>query len=304
MKDVVLFAIDRKWRSRSYARTTGLEGTIIESKGDFELVIQSAIQASYAPIEEVVSVVFDSLDGLLQELDSFPGFSNSHQGRLEAGGIRLMVMICHGAPGVLFVNGVDKGGNSGDYLDSKTMDTKYSSDLQKLGTYLRADATVRFDSCNAGSGYYGDILLTKLSKLWPGIRVVGYTDYGLVDPNEHVTMLATTPETTLRVRGVYDTGLHDREPDRFDELSKRDLGLLAMRSEHSPNAKIAQNGQLVKRPAQEVLLNSQLVCPADQVIVPDDETHGHCGASTAPGRGAAAPHGAHGGVLRNFDEIR
>jgi len=300
LKGINLYAIDRNWKAAS--PTVGLDAGVLITDGDFELSEPTgAPWARRYAKHRAVSVVFDSLHELVTKLASFKGFTTdakqtslpqAEKGPLEAGGIQLLVMICHGRPGVLFVNGVDEKGNSSEYLAPSTM-TTYSPDLKALGKYLAADATVRFDSCNSGSDTYepnnprGTDLLIALSKLWPGVRVVAFTDYGIGQETD------SSPHRFVAAEG---SDIHYPEPE--PAFTGRDALKASWRSEHSPHAKIAQNGTIIKQPVPEVLRNQYLSCPIDQATIHDDDAHGHCGAKSAPGEGAAAPPGTNGWMVR------
>jgi hypothetical protein len=300
LKGINLYAIDRNWKYG--APTVGLDAGVLITDGDFEL--SEPTGASWArryAKHRAVSVVFDDLHDLVTKLGSFKGFvagpkakplAKSELGPLEAGGIQQLVMICHGSPGVLFVNGVDEHGNSGTFLAPSTLST-YSSDLKELGKYLAADATVRFDGCNAGSDTYepskprGTDLLIALSKLWPGIRVVAFTDYGIGQE---------TDSSPHRFVAAEDSDIHYPEPE--PAFTPADALKGSWRSEYSPHARIARDGAITKQPAPDVLRNQYLSCPMDQPTIRDDDAHGHCGAKSAPGHGAAAPPGTNGWMVR------
>jgi hypothetical protein len=300
LKGINLYAIDRNWKYG--APTVGLDADVLITDGDFELSEPSgASWARHYAKHRAVSVVFDDLHDLATKLGSFKGFvagpkakplAKTELGPLEPLGIQLLVMLCHGSPGVLFVNGVDEHGNSGDFLASSTLST-YSSDLTELGKYLAANATVRFDGCNSGSDTYdprkprGTDLLIALSKLWPGVRVVAFTDYGIGQE---------TDSSPHRFVAAEDSEIHYPEPD--PAFTGVDALKASWRSEFSPHAKIARDGAIIKQPVPEVLRNQYLSCPIDRATIHDDDNHGHCGAKSAPGQGAAAPPGTNGWMVR------
>ncbi|MFY9792492.1 MAG: hypothetical protein WAJ99_15025 [Candidatus Sulfotelmatobacter sp.] len=290
MKDIALYAIDRNWNPQ--VDTLGLEASVVETDGDFELVdpLKNMSGEQYVKGRSV-TVVFDDLHELVESLESFQGFSaDGFQGAIEKHGVKLLLMIVHGAPGALFV----EGNNRPEFLAPLTF-MNYADDLDRLGKFLATNATVRFDGCNAGSDVNGPLqargseLLIALSKIWSGVRVVGFTDYG----SGHETI------GDRRVWAATDTNVYfpAPEPDNSGFFRRVWSNLWEKnRSENSPNAKIAQDGAIIKTPASEVL------CPKDDVLLFVDgrgTNHTHCMAKTSafsPDGGAASPPGTTGGA--------
>jgi hypothetical protein len=269
MKDVTLFAVDRNWKYQD-GKTVGSSAPTVEKAGDFELIDPVSPGDKWFGLGYVkkrsVFVLFDDLCGLVDSLEKFKGFSSEgFKEPIEAGGVRLLVITCHGCPGILFVDGVNAhGSNPKDFLSAKTI-FRYSSDLRRLGKFL-ADiskrgrsnfSTVRFDGCNAGADTNnpaqarGSELLIALSQIWDGARVVAFADYGMGEG---------TKIAPYRYGGAEDSGVYfddsQSEPETFGIVK---MALSSWRSEDSPNAKIAQDGVILKRPIHEVLGQSHEV---------------------------------------------
>ncbi|HME37272.1 MAG TPA: hypothetical protein VKF84_18725 [Candidatus Sulfotelmatobacter sp.] len=263
MKDINLFAVDRNWFPAG--RTVGSSATSVEKEGDFELVDPVSAGDRVFGIgyvtQRAVFVLFDDLRGLVDSLENFKGFSTKgFEGPLEAGGVRLLVITCHGRPGVLFIDGVDANGvNAKDFLSPSTM-AKYASDLTRLGKFLATNnaskggaskfATIRFDGCNAGADTNsaaearGSDLLVALSQIWDGTRVVAFADYGIG---------RGTKKAPYTFGGAEDSNVYFSDTSTEPEFGKLKMIFSSWRSENSPNAKIAQDGIIVKRPVREVL---------------------------------------------------
>ena len=263
MKDIDLFAIDRNWKSAG--KTVGIKAPQVEKIGDFELVdpvsLGDKLFGSGYVKHRVVSVLFDDLDDLVGKIESFQGFvkTGGFKGAIEPGGIRLLVVVCHGRPGVLFIDGVDASGKATNYLSAATI-AKYSRDLGRLGKYLAAAvgskgstqpfATIRFDGCNAGADSTdphearGSDLLVGLSHIWPGTRIVAFIDYGIGTGSQ------TAP---FAFAGAEDSNVYFDDTKLEPVFGKWDIATHAWRSENSPNAKIAQDGVILCRPSHEIL---------------------------------------------------
>lgn len=281
MKDIDLYAIDRNWKHGF--PTAGIDATVLNTKGDFQLVKPPWWSARNYLERRSVSVVFDNLHELIEKLKSFKGFdtgAEAEKGPIESGQIKLLVIICHGAAGILFVDGVDEhNSNPTDYLTSSTI-PKYSADLTELGKYLASGSTVRCDGCNAaydpGDPHQprGTDLLISLSKFWLGVKVIAFRDFGIG---------LETKEAPFLFSGAEDSDMFPQgtaEPEFT--LSQKFWG--SYRTENSPNAKVAQDGHIVKAPVQDVL------CPLDHDFVSDDQFRGHCGAKASPSSpGLSAP---------------
>jgi len=263
MKDVALFAVDRNWKFKD-GPTVGSNASSVEKQGDFELVDPVSrgdrmFGTGYVK-QRSVFVLFDDLHGLVESLEKFKGFSTKgFEGPLEAGEVRLLVITCHGCPGVLFIDGVNADGSNSIFLSSKTI-VRYASDLKRLGKFLAKNdaskgvrsnfATVRLDGCNSGADTNdptksrGSDLLIALSQIWDGTRVVGFADYGIG------TGTKTAP---YRYGGAEDSDVYFGDSQTEPEFGKLKMIFSSWRSESSPNARIAQDGVIVKRPVREVL---------------------------------------------------
>jgi hypothetical protein len=263
VKDISLFAIDRNWAGAG--KTVGMEATQVEKVGDFEIVDPASLGDKWFGVgyvkRRVVSVLFDTLDELAEKIESFPGFvkTEGFKDPIEPGGITLLVVVCHGRPGVLFIDGVDANGvNPSAFLTASRI-ANYAADLGKLRKYLAARdpsrggslqfATIRFDGCNAGADTTdphearGSDLLIALSKAWPGTRVVAFVDYGIGRENN---------SAPFRFQGAEDSNVYFDETQQEPKFGRWAAAFHGWRSENSPNAKIAQDGVIVSRPAHEI----------------------------------------------------
>lgn len=242
-----------------------MEAKQVEKVGDFEIVDPPTLADKWFGgylKGRVVSVLFDNLADLVRKIESFKGFVKTEDFKdpIEPGGITLLVVVCHGRPGVLFIDGVDANGvNTTAFLTASTI-ANYSADLGKLGKYLAASdasrggsrqfATIRFDGCNAGADTTdphearGSDLLIAISKAWPGTRIVAFVDYGIGRETE---------SAPFRFGGAEDSNVYFDETQREPKFGRWAAAFHDWRSEDSPNAKIAQDGVIVRRPAHEIL---------------------------------------------------
>jgi hypothetical protein len=159
---------------------------------------------------------------------------------------RLAIMAHGDQPGVVQVSGKGKqpdltGNTVGDVEDS----------LRTIGNHLQGDAIVLFMSCIAGAGTPGTFLLRRLSEIWPGRRVVGFSTTGYIHGGEQYRKGEACTEP-----GVRDTGdryaLVGKNPDLSYAPLWKNLQKMPWFSEMSPNAKVVLNSRVLQYPVGEV----------------------------------------------------
>ncbi len=253
MKDVDVVAIQK---SLFTGGEIGLQATVVEAVGAFELVDPPKYGASPYLKRRTITVVFAHFLDLVNQLENFcgdlkgfktPGF----EGFFETGSIKCLVLITHGSPGRVDINGLNRPVIDADDLLSSPVndgmpippDHAYEGNLfQRLGNFLAADATVRIDGCNVANGTTGTEFLQSMSLKWPGRKIVGFVDFAAIghDDKEH------------RISSVHDSEeLYPNHPS--SKALWWDTVTHATRSEKSPFAKIAKDGSLIKIPESEVI---------------------------------------------------
>jgi hypothetical protein len=214
-----------------------------------------------------VGLTFTSLEDLAGHLEKLeiPKYVAGGGSYIQPGDIRRLAIHAHGAPGTIFINGVD----SAVRLTLKTIhDEKIHKQLDRIGRLTldsavantrafaeamkkRKDAAVPpplepavilFVGCIAGAGPDGTKLLCELSKLWPNRKVVGFV------------MLGYAPGGAMKRKdeGCNEAGMRDTtsplagEADRDAPKYWADLKTWPWASEASPRAKVAFLGKLIK----------------------------------------------------------
>lgn len=150
-----------------------------------------------------VGVTFSSLEELAEALDpsgptgraratsrilSRDVFPDGPRVGLTRGSVTRLAILCHGAPGRLFVNGAaevavgDSPSSGDDPLDASTACRSDHDLLHRIGLATSQSAWIFLMGCNCARGSEGETLLIALSQVWPGRTVVGYTSYGYRDP--------------------------------------------------------------------------------------------------------------------------
>jgi Domain of unknown function (DUF4347) len=156
--------------------------------------------------------------------------------------IARLAILAHGdRPGQVLLEGkakVANGLNAGNVEQHEEL-------LKKMGGFLAADAEVLFMSCIAGRGQAGAELLIKLSKLWAGCKVVGFTTIGYRHPGAMKRLGEACEEVGMR-----ETDAPDPIYINHDRLGKMwfDLEKLPWSSASTPHAKVALNGVIIQSP--------------------------------------------------------
>lgn len=170
---------------------------------------------------------------------------------IPRGGIGRLAIMAHGKTGGkvdIFGRDFEEQGN----LNPDTVEEiRYS--LQRIGRYTQdTGSLILFFGCVAGKGERGTQLLVKLSQLWPGRSVVGFTTLGDRHPGE----MGRKGGSDCELQGMRDT---DAFGDDFgsnmsqSELDNlwNDLAKMPWASETSPHAKVALNGWVYRWPVDE-----------------------------------------------------
>lgn len=121
-----------------------------------------------------------------------------------------------------------------DYPDINTL-------LTELGTFLTHDAQVIFFSCIAGQGTGGTNLLNRLSTLWAGKVVIGFTTFGYID---------TSFSAANAPGNIYDTGqLTQLLADAVAQRVRTGRTRIPRMNESNASAKWSRNGSLIRVPS-------------------------------------------------------
>jgi hypothetical protein len=146
----------------------------------------------------------------------------------------------------------DAGGRlwiGNDELNPATIED-YKSDFDALSKNLAKDATVFAYGCVSGLGKDGSVLLKELSRLLPGRKIVGFNVVNSVKP------------TSMRKEGEGYFGLGGHscyDPEVWTTSVRSALVINApgasayvnAATEDAPQAKVAQDGKIVKWPSDE-----------------------------------------------------
>jgi hypothetical protein len=110
-------------------------------------------------------------------------------------------------------------------------DSRLYHDLFSLRVYLKRGATIAFYSCIAGAGRQGSALLTGLSRIWAGRKVLGFITYGFLGPR---------------------VPAHETAGNVIDTLqSERSVGNLRgypRLNDRRPSSKVARAGRIIRPP--------------------------------------------------------
>ena len=124
-----------------------------------------------------------------------------------------------------------------DYPDINTL-------LTELSTFLTHDAQVIFFSCIAGQGVEGTALLNRLSRLWAGRTVIGFTTFGYIDTSFGA---ANAPGN------IYDTGQTSQlMAESVAQLVMTGRRRIPRMNENNDSAKWSRNGSLIRTPSIDI----------------------------------------------------
>ncbi|MGC4086841.1 MAG: hypothetical protein QM756_02870 [Polyangiaceae bacterium] len=180
-----------------------------------------------------------------------PGFLGG--GAVAANQIRRLAIVSHGDVGLIdvdqrttIVNGhVTLPQRSNAWCDQTF--ARYAPDLQSIGKVLSKGALVYLLACNLAIGALGEQLLMFASRLWPTVRVVGFTTVVALP-----TTLGNKP-TKGQFPGFRDTRQHEVDPVPNRAFPHEiaaicdDLSQLPWASETSPHATVALDGNIIRR---------------------------------------------------------
>lgn len=212
-----------------------------------------------------IALPFDDLADLAERLEQFDLPDYMGGGRIQRGELQTLSIDAHGSPGRFFCNGI-----RGRQLRSRTV-SSFRGPLRRIGlltassrhtardpVYGSGDtswdaSTIMLMGCNSARGADGDRLLTRLSYEWPHRLVVGFSV-----TIAHLRSIYRLHEGTAQecVRPFpLDSGRSDLHTDGVDEylstLDPTDATRIPFASPTSPNAKVAQDGAIIRRPADD-----------------------------------------------------
>ena len=163
----------------------------------------------------------------------------------------------HGFPGEVYVDG-----KSRTPLSAATARTIFRASLLKLEKVLALDAVVLFMSCNAGYAAPGDALLTTLSSMWPGRKLVSFATIGWKHDGQMKRPRTFPPEArgvcsepgmreTWNLHPIYGSGpLKEQAELKLYGPFWSDLSALPWASESTTYAKVAQSGRILRQPPE------------------------------------------------------
>lgn len=190
---------------------------------------------------------FSSLNDLANKLYLKPLKTPSHVPPIEKGSVSRLGIHVHGLPGEIYFEGQDK---KKDALTIKSLKRFYKH-LYNIGLSTSQDATILIVGCLAGQGWEGRQLLEALSKVWPGRKVVAFTTIGFVSGGNQKRPGESCTEPGMRDTNNTSPSLTwAQQQDTYGPIWK-DLKTLPWASETSPNAKVAVNGNIIRKPNYE-----------------------------------------------------
>jgi hypothetical protein len=146
----------------------------------------------------------------------------------NAGPIPKLGVLAHGDhPGVINI-----GSTLVDIDQPETIEATRAR-LTGLGHYLTADADVYIFGCISGKGRQGSALLSELSQMLPGRRIIGFTKITAVEPSG----LPVPPH--IKMTDIESTALRGK------------IGFKEAATDTASTAKIARDGKIVKWPTDE-----------------------------------------------------
>jgi hypothetical protein len=176
-------------------------------------------------------------EGPYQRTEQFKDLSdlvNLAKGFAEAEGLisRLGILAHHGGK-----SGSSRLGST--YIDWENIDD-YQDTIRSLAEALTKDAFVLFLGCDAGGGAQGSLFLKKWSDWLQGRKVVGFG------------ALTTTVPAAAQGGGIIPlTRTTAQKTDGGEEYAELMIAKHKIADENNPIAKIAQDGQIKRWPANE-----------------------------------------------------
>lgn len=223
---------------------------------------------------------FSSLSDLADKLETatLPDHVRGESRTLQRGEVQSLAIDCHGSDGVFYPNGLPGTGVTARNLD------RYGESLRRIGLmtasrrheadvpnppsrFMRRDtvgpSTILLVCCNTGAGPRGTALLEQLSYRWPHRRVVGFSTT-VVIPNIDTVQDPATGEACVAPFSL-DSGQHGMRLSQSDEWMEefrrthgQNPSSLPFADATAENAKIAVDGRIVDRPANELQRGASL----------------------------------------------
>ncbi len=136
-------------------------------------------------------------------------------------------------------------------IDAKNVD-QYSAELSKLDRYLTSDADLYLLNCQAGAWKKGTTFLTKLSKLLPGRRIIGFTTETILPiPHETFSKTVSSSRKCLEPSEIKITDIQDMPQGLTVEQQLKIIKQRAPVADNLPQTKIAKNGEIIRWPVIE-----------------------------------------------------
>lgn len=212
-----------------------------------------------------VATPFDNLEDLAGRLESLELPDYVGGGRIRRGELQTLAIDAHGMPGAFFCEGI-----RGRRMTSRSVPS-FRSAMRRIGLLTASEShrardpvfgrgeatwdasTILFMGCNSARGAVGDRLMTRVSYEWPHRTVVGFS-VTIVNLQSIYHLHEGTAQECVRPFAM-DSGRHDLHSDGTDEylatLDPRDITRIPFASPNSPNAKVARDGAIIRRPAND-----------------------------------------------------
>ena len=158
--------------------------------------------------------------------------------QIRTGQITRLAINMHGlADGAAFVNGKEEEPLTADNIH------KFFSELEAIGQSTSSDSIILLMGCVAGLGENGSRLLSALSNLWFGRKVVGFATLGFAHGGGMARSGAGCSEPGMRATKEVASG-HPLDRDKVQDLLAiwDDSNALPWASEDFRSAKVALNG--------------------------------------------------------------
>ena len=147
----------------------------------------------------------------------------------------------HGAPGAVVAD------SDGKAYTFEELWQKYRPQIEAVNGMLESGASLLIMGCNVGAGSAGDSFLIHFSEKFPGHKVAGITTIG-------ETMRQSRSGGGCSEPGMKDTSYDNPSTNmpKIKEEREKEFLTLPWASEDSPHAKVAFNGQIIRRPTEAV----------------------------------------------------
>ncbi len=194
-----------------------------------------------------IGLEFVGLDQLAEQLERLvlPDYVTRRPRPIRRGELRRLAINTHGNKGVAFVAGYER---PRDVPLHQGTFSRYHAALHRIGLLTPRDGTgiIYLMGCIAGQDREGTELLLRLSRIWPNRRVVGFISVGYAAGGEMWRRGAHCTEPGMRdTRSPHSAGPGSAQ-ERAWGSRWRNLRELPWASEHSPSAKVALNGELIR----------------------------------------------------------